>query len=75
MASTFTEISDHNEIDQIPYNSSGQVISPKHRPDGTQYLQETDINFLNRIRSPKPSKRAAADQYLNLHGYRDRHNT
>ena len=56
-------------------DSSGRVISPTQRPlsDKTQYSQQTDIHAPGGIRTPNPSKRAAADPRLRPPGHWDWH--
>ena len=65
-ASWLSRLHDHTQTHHIWQDSSGQVISPTQRllPDNTQHSQQTDIHAPGRIRTHKPSMRAAADLRL-----------
>ena len=56
------------------YYSSRRMISPTQRPlpDNTEHSQETNIHTASGIRNNNPSKGAATEPCLRLHGQWDR---
>ena len=69
-----SQLHDHTQTHHTRQDSSGRVISPKHRPqpDNTQHSQETDIHALGGIRTRNSNTREAAYLRLRPRGHWDR---
>ena len=76
VATSISKIHDHTQTHHTRYDSSGRVIGKTQRllPNNTQPSQEPDIHAPSGIRTPNPSKRAAADPGLRPRGHWYRRN-
>ena len=71
---SLSRLHDHTQTHHTQQDSSGRVISLTQRPLPHNTKKKTDIRAPGGIRTRNPSKRAAADPRLTLHGHWDRHN-